>query len=263
MSFGFDSGFSPDERRKIVKSRIRRAREFYSHLKWEFNKDRVHRWLISNPDLDDKIKKIYGDKYTESVYAKEIGMMSNQNPVDRFFETVEAYGKPTLLIPTPGGVAIWKLKGPCFKEITIRDEVFYHPDPAPHVDFYETVVEDSNTSTKKMSEKRSEVVQLSDSAYTDPLAQTSVARCHFEHANNVTHYLIALMHRNEINLSEAQELYGRLIMKGLKKTMGHPMEKKYPYKEGFGKKIKSQLQAMCYGHVMQKITSQAVKKTKK
>lgn len=207
------------------------------HSMWAYNKDKIKK--ILNKKYRSRINKDYGGNLTNKDIDKKIEMIAERNPIHIYKEYYKLYGKPDLYDSTKGGAAIWlpktfkRLKMPWIVRVILVDRVVYHSDPVPHLDSVETVYH-IGLPEKQMMEKRCDSVMLTPSGFTDPLMGNTHSRCHFEHANNITNYLITGINLDKITLEQAKKRYGPFIMAGMKGS-------KF-YEEGWEKVIKMALQ---------------------
>jgi len=200
-----------------------------SQLKWKHTTKYVLT-MLNTKIYENKLKQDVPE-LTQKKLKEMKKNMAMRNPITVYNEFVEIYGTPSLLDPLPGGMAVWlpkdlKERGwPWLVRIILVDKVAYHSNPAPHLDCIETVYH-IGLPVEEMMAYRSSSVMLSASVFTDPLMGNSHARCHFDHANNVSNYLVTGINYGNVTLKTAKKLYGPYIMAGMK--MHKSYDPKFP-----------------------------------
>lgn len=174
-----------------------------------------------------------------------------RNPVVGLRETVQILGPPSVIDPTPGGVAIWDketlmARGSCYERVEIHDEMIPHDKPAPHVDFlyawYKLDVP---------HHLQAAVRNLSTSVTYDPLKRLIRARCHFWGAVHATVLLALYIVSGKMSPLESKSSYGLFIFR----TAPSMKEHYDPYAE------KSYVAELCdYRLIMDEMEKNRIKK---
>lgn len=94
-----------------------------------------------------------------------------------------------------------------YNQIVIRDMALVHQQPAPHVDFLFLTVK-----MDVPEDKASQLAMITTSVQYYPLGKLLTAACHRLQASLATFVVVKLFATDKIMLSQAQELYGALIM---------------------------------------------------
>jgi hypothetical protein len=127
---------------------------------------------------------------------------TEHNPVDRYQDIVDMFGKPTHIEKKKGGWAIWdeqtlKANGVDWVyRIKLEDECVLHTFPAKHHDFYYTTYKPLPFKSSHLTKIRSIIEELTESVFVDPLEGLITARCHFIGANVATIYLAMMLARD-------------------------------------------------------------------
>lgn len=147
------------------------------------------------------------------------GQHGTSSPGGRFADVVEEFGKPSVVDPAAGGVAIWDREtlaktptGWQYPRVEIRDEQVPHGD---HADFLYTWMK-----IPVPEHLVGAVRALSDSVTYDPLKQEARARCHFMGANAATLALAKRIATNEMDPAAAKAAYTSTVQ-GSKSSAGY------------------------------------------
>jgi len=199
-------------------------------IAWRWNQNFV-RMRLTTKDMLSKVKlglhraaqngyipvSPLEDKTVTTKYIEK--EMVPMNPVDRLKEIVKQYGEPDLYYSEPGGKAIWTRRTlekrentRHVHEIVVEDIFAVHIFPMPHLDFYNFKFYTPNIPWKEMKDNRLQTELITESLAVDSIVQFVNARCHFEHANNVTNYLAILRLLKIISTKQAKHFYPILIM---------------------------------------------------
>jgi len=120
----------------------------------------------------------------------------------RYPDLIREFGKPSILIKRPGGMAIWsgdKLLQSPYTELVLKDEAIPHCCPSPHYDFLTSAI----CVDIDKQEQLTAVLSLSKSIWYDQLTHKLYARCHFMGANVATLELATRMLLMDPDLLEA------------------------------------------------------------
>ena len=134
------------------------------------------------------------------------------NPSERLPTLIKEFGKPSIIDPKKGGVAIWdkntlsKRRKP-WERIELRDEMIPHGHPANHFDFMYTWFQLDVPKSKIC-----QIISLSDSVTYDPLKNLVRARCHHMPPNIVTILLAMYVATGKMTIAKEKKNYAFTLL---------------------------------------------------
>ena len=132
------------------------------------------------------------------------------SPAERYPDVAAEFGNPSVLVPWPGGFAVWNHDrlsqsptGYMYDRVEIHDEQIPHGN---HTDFLYAWMR-----IPVPQDKVNAVRDLSDSVTYDPLKKLVRARCHFMGANVATLVLAKRIATGEMTADVAKKAYGATV----------------------------------------------------
>lgn len=144
-------------------------------------------------------------------YYHGVDCFKHKLPRERYQDIVAEFGRPSFVINSSGGAAIWK-NPDFYSKIMLKDESIQHKEPKPHCDFLY-----SKIRVHLDDQVLSSILALSKSIYYDRLKKELTARCHFMGANVATLLLALKLAENPDKANEIYEQYDSSVLASMDK----------------------------------------------